>query len=191
LYLGAISRSLQWKQHVRRTWTLFYQRRLKSLTNKSHWEFQKLCWVHCQLLNIWGKGKKVVKLWGGKIYFSHSFIYITFCVVTHMLISTCVVILLFWMTPTGHTGVGRAYTKSRIRILCNYLPKFERIQASDCKKSLMGLTWSDKWLGSPIFIWSCGSHKWSLTITYPNSLKFRQIIVNDPNFKVAALHECI
>jgi hypothetical protein len=35
----------------------------------------------------------------------------------------------------------------------------------------------------PIFIWSDESYKWSLTITYLNSLKFSQITIEDPNKK--------
>jgi len=68
-----------------------------------------------------------------------------------------------------------------IRILYNYLLKFERIRADDRERSLMELTWSNKWLGNPIFIWSSGSHNWSLTITCPKSHKFWQIIIEDLN----------
>lgn len=69
----------------------------------------------------------------------------------------------------------------RIRIFYNYLSKFERIWARDCERPLMRSTWPIKRLGIQIFIWSDWSHKWSLTITCSNSLKFGQIIVDDHN----------
>jgi hypothetical protein len=47
----------------------------------------------------------------------------------------------------------------------------------------MGPTWPDKWLGSLSFIRSGRSPKWSLTITCPSSLKFGQIIVDEPTPK--------
>jgi hypothetical protein len=59
-----------------------------------------------------------------------------------------------------------------IRILYNYLSEFERIQVSDYEIPL--------WAAQP-FIRSGESYKWSLTITCPNSLKFEQIIVEDPD----------
>jgi hypothetical protein len=82
--------------------------------------------------------------------------------------------------------ISQAYwntRKRRIRILYNYLFKFERIQASNCERPLIEVTRLDKWLGNPILIWSSESYKWFLTITCPNSLKFKQIIVENLNLK--------
>jgi hypothetical protein len=68
-----------------------------------------------------------------------------------------------------------------IRIISNYFPEFERIQTCNCERPLIEPTRSNKWLGNLIFIWSSLSHNWSLTITCPNSLKFEQIIWENPN----------
>jgi len=51
----------------------------------------------------------------------------------------------------------------------------------DYEKLFVGLTWLDKWLSNPIFIWLDEFHKWSLKITCLNSFKFGQIIIDDYN----------
>jgi hypothetical protein len=70
-----------------------------------------------------------------------------------------------------------------IRIFYNCLSKLDIISAGDCKRLFIKLTWPDKWLCNPIFIWSSGSQKLFLTITYSNSLKFKQKVADDLNPK--------
>jgi hypothetical protein len=45
-----------------------------------------------------------------------------------------------------------------IRIIYNYLSEFDRIRVGDCRRPLMWLTWPNKWLNNPIFIWSGRSY---------------------------------
>jgi hypothetical protein len=90
---------------------------------------------------------------------------------------TSTIILIFYIGATHKCF----FLFQGMRILCNYLPKFERIWTDDCKRPVMEPTCPDKWLGSLIFILSGGSHKWSLTIICPNSIKFGLIIVENPN----------
>jgi hypothetical protein len=66
------------------------------------------------------------------------------------------------------------------QIISNYLFEFEIIWTGNCEISFIWLIWPDKRLDKLIFIWSSESHKWSLTIIFPNSLKL-QVIWENPN----------
>jgi hypothetical protein len=52
-----------------------------------------------------------------------------------------------------------------IRIFSNYLSEFKKIWTSNRKRLLIKFTWPNKWLSSPIFIWSGKFYNWSITIT--------------------------
>jgi hypothetical protein len=66
-------------------------------------------------------------------------------------------------------------------VICLNLIEFRQVIV---KILLMGSTWLNTWLDNLIFIWSYGSYKWSLIITYLNSFKFEQIIIEDHNLNL-------